>query len=837
MDISIETCLEYPQRMKPHYLSPFFSPQSVAIVGASERKNSISGMTLSNMLASGYRGKLYAVNPKYEMVHGVRCYPSLEAIGQAIDLVMLATPAQTAPALMEEAGRMGNRSVVVLSGGFSEVGAEGLALEQAMMEAAHRYGIRVLGPNCIGVIRPSIGLCPPFIQSGTVAMVSQSTALASGVLDWASGNDIGFSAMVSVSNSSDIDFAEVVDYLVSDAQTQSILLFVERIYQPRIFMSALREAARVKPVIILKADRWGGLQSGLAELDPQVVAQHDAIFDAALKRAGVVRVRTLTDLFAAARSCSVRYRKSGPRLAIISNGEGPGALAMDQARDVEIPLATLSQETIGRLNKIMPRHWNGINPLDLGNIGNAETYREVSQTVLADPQVDSLLVMLSPQVRSEADKTAKVLAELAPTTTKPLMACFMGERQIGRARTFLARAGVPHFRTPESAVKAFEFTNIYHHNQKMLFQTPAPAAPEKAPDVELARALVSHALADGHTATLSEREVERLLKAFHLTYRSGIPLPPLLDGAGGRRGMTLGIVRDFSLGPALFLGPQGMAAELSGTFSYGLPPMNHFLASEFIRGSSMASLFNDESFAVNQEELVELFMRLSSLACEVPQIQKLTLELWLYPQAPAEIAHARVELRRFGEQKSAYAHMAIHPYPADLVRAVTLPKGHQVTFRPIRPEDAEMEQDFVRSLSDDSRYYRFMDALRELPRSLLVRFTQLDYQREMAIVAVEKTADGTEKQVGVARYITNPDGESCEFALVIADDWQGRGLGRTLMRYLMDIAAARGYKTMDGEVLSVNGNMLKLMTTLGFEVHTAPDDPAVKNVSAILIPD
>lgn len=822
--------------MKPHYLSQFFSPQSVAIVGASERANSLSGMALSNMLASGYRGKLYAVNPKYEMVHAVRCYPSLEAIGTSVDLVMIGSPAVTAPGLMEECGKLGNRSVVVLSGGFSEAGAEGRELEQTMMAKAREYGIRVLGPNCIGVIRPTIGMCPPFIRAGTVAMVSQSSALSSGVLDWASGNDIGFSTIVSVGNSSDIDFAEVVDYLISDGETQSILLFVERIYQPRIFMSALREAARVKPVIILKADRWGELQSGLAELDPQLVEQHDAIFDAALKRAGVVRVRTLTDLFAAARSCSVRYRKSGPRLAIISNGEGPGALAMDQARDVEIPLSILSEETVARLHKTMPRHWNGLNPLDLGNVASANTYREVTQAVLADPQVDSVLVMLSPQVRSEPDKTAKMLTELAPASSKPVMACFMGERQIGRARAALARASVPHFRTPESAVKAFEFTNAYHHNQKMLFQTPAPAAQEKAPDVATARTVVAQALGEGATAMLTDREVERLLKAFDLPYRSSIPLPPLLDGGGGRRGLSLGIVRDFSLGPALFLGPQGVAAELPGAFSYGLPPMNHFLASDFIRASAISPLLEKDSFAVDQDELGKILMHLSSLACEIPQIQKLTLELWVYPDAPAEIAHARVELRQFGEQKSPYAHMAVHPYPADLVRKVLLPKGDEVILRPIRPEDAEMEQDFVRALSDDSRYYRFMDALRELPRSLLVRFTQLDYQREMAIVAIKTDSDGQEHQVGVARYITNPDGESCEFALAVADDWQGKGLGRTLMRYLMDIAASRGYRVMEGEVLSVNGNMLGLMTSLGFEVHTAPDDPAVKNVTAMLVP-
>ncbi len=825
--------------MKPHYLSPFFAPQSIAIVGASNHSDSVGGQVLRNLLASGYRGILYPVNLHDAQIQGLRAYARLADIGAPVDLVMLATPADTIPDLVDQCGALGLGSVIVLSMGFSESGPAGAQLEAAMLSRARQHRIRILGPNCLGVMRPAIGLTLPFVKAGGVALVSQSTALTSGVLDWASGNEIGFSTVVSVGNSADIDFAEIIDFLVSDIQTQSILMFIEIIRDPRHFMSTLREAARVKPVIVLKADRWGQIwgQTPNGGLSPNLPQQSDAIFDAALRRAGVVRVRSMTQLFSAARACSVRYRKSGPRLAIISNGEGPGALAADHAFDNRIPLARLSTETLTHLSTLMPAHWNGGNPLDLGNTAGALQYRDVIQPVLADPGVDSVLVMLCPQMRSEPTETAEQLAQLARTTSKPLMACWMGDRNVVRGRSLLSAAQVPNFRTPESAVDAMHYVALYHRNQQMLFQTPPPSADEQSPLLPQAKAIVQVALAEGNL-TLSEGNVEKLFAAFHVAYRAGIRPPLLLGRTLDQRSVSMGLVRDPTLGPALFLGPTGIAAELPKAMTYALPPLNGFLAHELIERSTIAPLLAERggARAINHEGLTILLLRLSEMACEMAEVAEIRLDAWLSPDEPVLITHAEVRLTDEPPPKNRYGHMAVHPYPVDLIRHVSLRDGAEITLRPIRPEDAEMEQAFVKSLSEDTRYFRFMDALRELPRSLLVRFTQLDYQREMAIIALAGTGDA-EQQVAVARYTTNPDGESCEFAVVIADAWQGKGLGTILMRYLMQIAGSRGLKIMEGEVLGTNPNMLHLMASLGFASKTSPEDPAIRLVSATLSPE
>ncbi|MHB8354282.1 MAG: bifunctional acetate--CoA ligase family protein/GNAT family N-acetyltransferase, partial [Burkholderiales bacterium] len=709
-------------------------------------------------------------------------------------------------------------------------------LEAAMLERAHQHRVRILGPNCIGVMRPTIGLALPFVKAGGVAMVSQSTALTSGILDWASGNEIGFSTVVSVGNYADIDFAEIIDFLVSDIQTQCILMFIESVRDPRNFMSTLREAARVKPVIVLKADRWGHIwgQTPVGGLSPNMPEQSDAIFDAALRRAGVVRVRSMTQLFSAARACSVRYRKSGPRLAIISNGEGPGALAADHAFDNRIPLARLSTDTLTHLSTLMPAIWDGSNPLNLGNTAKALQYREVINAVLADPGVDSVLVMLCPQIRSEPTETAEQLAQLARTTSKPLMACWMGDRNVVRGRALLSAAQVPNFRTPESAVDAMHYVALYHRNQQMLFQTPPPSTDEQIPQLTQAKAIVQQALGTG-ILILTEGDVEKLFAAFYITYRAGIRPPLQLGRNLDQRSVSMGLVRDQTLGPALFLGPTGIAAALPKAMTYALPPLNGFLAQELIERSTVAPILAErgEARAINHEGLISLLLRLSEMACELAEVAEIRLNAWLSPDEPVLITHAEVCLIDEAPPKNRYGHMAVHPYPADLIQSISLKDGTKVTLRPIRPEDAEMEQTFVKSLSEDTRYFRFMDALRELPRSLLVRFTQLDYQREMAIIALTGTGDA-EQQIAVARYTTNPDGESCEFALVVADAWQGKGLGKILMRYLMQIAGSRGLKIMEGEVLGTNPNMLHLMTSLGFTTKTAPEDPAIRAVTVTL---
>ena len=332
-----------------HYLTSLFEPKSVAVIGASDRENSVGNIIYRNIVAAGYKGRLYPINPKHDTVQGVQAYKSIEEIGARVDLAVIATQARTVPAIIEQCGRSGVKNVVVITAGFAEAGHSGAALERKMVEIARSYGVRILGPNCLGLIRPVQGLNATFANisanPGNLALVSQSGALCTAILDWAKVNDVGFSSVISTGGSADIDFGEILDYLVYDNRTHYILMYVEGIRNARRFMSAMRSAARIKPILLLKAGRY---ESGsvAAQVHSGMALGSDAVFDAALKRAGVVRVRNIGQLFYAAKGLASKFRPDGNKLLIITNGGGPGAMAADRAAELGIPLADLSQSTI-----------------------------------------------------------------------------------------------------------------------------------------------------------------------------------------------------------------------------------------------------------------------------------------------------------------------------------------------------------------------------------------------------------------------------------------------------------------------------------------------------------
>ncbi|KXW56697.1 GNAT family N-acetyltransferase [Ferrovum sp. PN-J185] len=813
--------------MRPHYLTPFFAPQSVVIVGPLSSSDALSRSVYDNLTLNHYQGELYAINTLSPSKINASFYPNLNSLPITPDLLMLDVAVDEVQSYLEQCGELNINHVVLMTNVTQLEQTQAEKLKTIWRAITKAQGIRVMGPNCAGVMRPLIGMSTSLMKPGTLGMVSQSTALTSGVLDWASGNGLGFSAVVSLNDSIDIGFAEIVDYLVSDHHTQSILIFVEEVVQARQLMSALREAARVKPTIVLKADKHALLRTGdqLSDVDFE---QTDGIFNAALRRVGVVRVRTMTQLFAAARACSLRYRKSGPHLAIISNGEGPAALATDRALDNYIPMAQLSETTLNALNGLI-KNKSG-NPIDLGATAKAQNYKRVAQLLLNAPEVDSLLVILCPQHGSESDLTAYEIAELAKQSNKPIMACWMGDQSVVPARRLFSAHRVPNFRTPESAVDAIRYINQYLHNQRMLFQTTSSRVIDALPDLDRARHIIHEQVEQG-SLTLTPLSTEKLLAAFDLTYRANMPMPPNTSKQS-RIMIDLGVVRDSTLGPSLYITPGGMAAHLPHSKTYALPPLNQFLAVELIERSVLSHLNHPSSEkAISQHQaLIYLILRLSEMCCELAAIETIELNLWLKDDDYVEILYAHITLNKEPVTSFDYRHLAIHPYPLDLVKSLTLKSNLPIHIRPIRPEDAEMEQEFVKNLSEDSRYFRFLDALKELPRSLLVRFTQLDYATEMALIATT-TIDNQEKQLGVARYTTNPDGESCEFALVIADQYQGQGLGTTLMNELILCAQSRGLYFMTGEVLGNNTGMLHLMHTLGFTSTIAPDEPSLRVVT------
>jgi acetyltransferase len=426
------------------------------------------------MLQSDFQGALYAINPKHEEVQGRKTFASLFQINETVELAVIATPPQTVPDIIEDCGKHGVKAAVIITAGFSETGAAGQALERAVLENARRYGIRLLGPNCLGIMRPDIGLNATFNKGsanpGNLAFVSQSGALCTAILDWAQTNDVGFSSVVSMGSTVDVDFGEILDYLISDQQTQNVLLYIEGIRNARSFMSSLRAAARIKPVILVKVGRHAAGSRAALSHTASLVGSDDA-FDAAVSRAGVVRVQTITQLFSAAKALSCGFHPSGKRLAIVTNGGGPGVMATDHAMDLGLEMALLSDATLARLNQSLPPNWSHGNPVDVIGDAQAERYQSAVRACLEDPGVDGVLAILTPQAMTKPLEVATAVIELSSLYSKPLLTCWMGEHR-WQTRQFLMRENpTPHTGTRGGSVRP----SAHYRNQKLLMQMlPAP---------------------------------------------------------------------------------------------------------------------------------------------------------------------------------------------------------------------------------------------------------------------------------------------------------------------------------------------------------------------------
>lgn len=892
--------------MGQHYLKPLFSPESVAIFGASDRVDSVGQIVLSNMLKSGYKGALFPINPKHEEIQGHKAYASLFQVSEIVELAVIATPAQTVPDIIEDCGKHGIKAAVIISAGFSETGATGQALEYAVLENARRYGIRLLGPNCLGIMRPDRGLNATFnkgsANAGNLAFVSQSGALCTAILDWAQTNDVGFSSVISLGSTADVDFGEILDYLVTDQLTQNILLYIEGIRNARSFMSSLRAAARIKPVILVKVGRHAAGSKAAMSHTASLVGSDDA-FDAAVRRAGVVRVQTITQLFSAAKALSCGFHPSGNRLAIVTNGGGPGVMATDHAIDLGLEMAVLSDTTMEQLNQVLPPTWSHGNPVDVIGDAQADRYQKAVRACLEDSSVDGVLAILTPQAMTKPLEAANTLIELSKQYSKPLLTCWMGESQVAESRVAFNLARKPNFRTPEPAVEVFSYLSAYYRNQKLLMQMPGPLSHHLEPDVEAARMIIDGALQD-RRKILSEMESKALLSAFHIpvaqtmiahspneamliaqqlgfpvvmkvnsrdiTHKTdaggvllnlvnaqavtaayhtiianvklnrpdaqmdGVSIEPMVVKPNGRE-LMVGVTYDVVFGPVITFGAGGTMVEVIGDRAVVLPPLNTFLVKDLIQSTHAAKMLGTFRHMppVAMAALESVLLRVSEMVCELPALTEMDINPLIVDEHGALAADARIVIALRQPSADRYAHMAIYPYPAHLISTWQLADGRNITIRPIRPEDAEIEQAFVRGLSEEARYFRFMFSVQELSQTMLLRFTQIDYSREMALIAVTFEQD-KEIELGVARFAISPEGESCEFALVIADAMQGKGLGQKLMTALMDAARAKGLKVMAGEVLKTNTNMLKLMNRLGFSIEDRLDDDNIKRVRKIL---
>lgn len=889
-----------------HYLRKLFSPKSVAVIGASERANAVGEVVFRNLLESGYMGLLYPVNPAHQTVQGKRAYGTVEEIGASVELAVICTGAATVPDIIQDCGKHGVRAAVVLSAGFREVGAHGATLEQAMLANANTHGVRIVGPNCLGIVRTGIGLNATFfngrIKPGNLALVSQSGALCAAMLDWAPANDIGFSSVVSLGDAADVDFGEILDYLATDAQTSSILIYIEGIRNARSFMSALRAAARSKPVFVLKVGRHDAGSRAVKSHTGALVGSDD-VFDAALRRAGVVRVSSINGLFSAAKTLASQPRYRGNRMAIITNGGGPGVMAIDRAVDLDVTVAGLSADTIERLNQALPATWSHNNPVDIIGDATPRRYREAVSICMEDPGVDGALIILTPQAMTQPLEVAQALVEAAAHFTKPLLTSWMGDAQVLAGRALFAQAGIPSFSTPEAAVAAYSYITAYYRNQRLLAQVPEPLSIQAVPDVAGARMVIEAVLAE-HRKVLSEMESKALLSAFRIpvaktvvarspsealllaeefgfpvamkinspdiTHKSdaggvklnlmnaaavraayneiveevknnrpdarveGIAIQPMVQKPNGRE-LMVGVIADPLFGPVISFGAGGTTVEVLGDRAIALPPLNEFLVRDLISGTRIARLLGSFRHMppVRMEALEHLLLRVSQMVCELPWLKEMDINPLIVDEHGALAVDARVVVDYTPGSADRYAHMAIYPYPAHLVTQWQLPDGTNVTIRPMRPEDAAIEQDFVRRLSDEAKYFRFMHAVQELSEDMLVRFTQLDYDRELALIAVTEEKD-REIEIGVCRYAINPDGASCDFALVVSDEWQRKAIGHKLMGSLIQAARDKGLTFMEGEVLAANHNMLNLVKTLGFAIAASQEDSSIMSVTKVL---
>ncbi len=501
-----------------HHLTTLFAPRSVAVVGATERAGSAGRQLMENLVGGGFRGEIFPVNPKHAKVMGHRAYPSVEAILPAVDLAVVVTPAETVPGIVAACGRKGIRAVLLISGGLGPPDPRGVRLLRETLANARAHGVRVLGPDCLGVIRPALGLNATYsgfgARPGPIALVCQSGALTNAMLDWAASNDVGFSSVITLGEAADIAFGEILDYLAWDVATESILLYLEGVYAPRRFVSALRMAARAKPVIVVKTGREAAAYKAAITHSGALVGADD-VFDSVLRRAGAVRVRTFNMLVSAARCLSSRYRPTGNRLAIVTNGGGGGIIAADWAALHEVEVPELAQPTLDRLEGALAANWSRGNPVDLGGRATPAHYRAAIAACFEDPEVDGVMVIVTPQVETDPSAVAREVVALHEELRRPLVACWMGGDAVVEGRRILSQGRIPVFRTPEPAVEAFSHIATHHRNQQLLIQVPYSTSLTDRPDVDGARLLIESALAQKRKV-LSETESKALLAAFRI---------------------------------------------------------------------------------------------------------------------------------------------------------------------------------------------------------------------------------------------------------------------------------------------------------------------------------
>jgi acetyltransferase len=897
-------------RTREHPLDVFFQPESVALVGATENPGSVGRTVLWNLISTPFGGTVYPVNPKRPSILGIRAYPNISAVPEKVDLAVVTTPAKTVPGIIRECVQTGVRAAVVISAGFKELGPEGLALENQVLEEARKGGMRIIGPNCLGVMSPLSGLNATFARGmampGNVGFISQSGALCTAVLDWSVREQVGFSAFISIGSMADVGWGDLIDYLGQDPRTRSILLYMETIGDARAFLSAAREVALSKPIIVIKPGRSAAAAKAAASHTGSLTGS-DEVLEAAFRRSGVLRVNDISDLFNMAEVLAKQPRPKGKRLAIVTNAGGPAVLATDALVMSGAEVADISPETMTELNSFLPAAWSRNNPMDILGDAAPERYSKALEIVAKDPNADGMLVILTPQSMTDPTRTAEHLKPYAQIEGKPVLASWMGGTEVAAGVEVLNRAGIPTFSYPDTAARAFYNMWRFAYNLRGLYETPMAAASEEA-EADRAKAgkIIQSVRSSGRTI-LTEFESKQLLATYgipivetriaatveeavaqakeigypvvlklysetisHKTDVGGVQLNLRNEdavrgafngiqssvaakaGAQHFQGVTvqpmikldgyeiiIGSSVDPQFGPVLLFGMGGQLVEVFKDRALALPPLTTTLARRMMEQTKIYEALKGVRGrkAVDLAALEQLLVRFGQLVVEQPWIQEIDINPLLASAERLVALDARVVVHGQDVTADKLPKLSIRPYPTRYVGSWTMKDGTPVTIRPIRPEDEPLVVKFHETLSERSVYQRYLHMMKLSQRIAHERLTHIcfiDYDREMALVAETKDPEtGEPRIVAVARFKRTHGTNEAEFAVIISDQCQGRGLGSELLSRLLEVARNEGLSRITGDILPDNVVMQRICEKLGFELMRSADDPVVKVALAL----
>jgi len=886
-------------------LEVMFAPRNVAVIGATEKKGKIGHIVVKNLIESSFGGSVFPINPSYFTILDLKTYARIGDVPEEIDLTVIATPARSVPPLIRECVAAGVKACIILSAGFKETGPVGAALEQEILRDARRGRMRIVGPNCLGIMNSYSGLNATFaarlVQPGSVGFVSQSGALCSAVLDWSFRENVGFSAFVSIGSMLDVGWGDLIYYLGDDPHTKSIVIYMESIGDARAFLSAAREVALTKPIIVIKPGRTQ--QAARAAVSHTgALTGDDEVLAAAFRRCGVLRVNQIEDLFNMAEVLAKQPRTLGRRLSIITNAGGLGVLATDALITSGGQLAPLSAKMMSQLNEILPPHWSHSNPIDILGDADPERFRQVTELISNDPNSDGVLVILTPQTLSAPTQTAQALTKVYNRPAgypygKPILASWMGGAAVASGESILNQANIPTFSFPDAAARAFVYMWRYQRRLQSLYETPT--LPSGYDETSFMRFLTSELIDDvrqeGRTR-LTEHESKRILEAYGIpvvaTVRArsadeavekaaGIGYPVVLklnsktithkSAAGGValnlssaadvraafeqieqavtqkhsasdfQGVTvqpmvkreaayeliIGSAPDEQLGPVLLFGTGGTLVELFEDRVLGIPPLNTTLARRMMEQTRIFKALVGSEAPIDRERLEEILVKFSQLVVQQRWIKEIEINPLLAAPDSIVALDARIELYDPAVPKEELPQLAIRPYPTQYVIPFVNKAGESFVIRPIRPEDEPKVVDFHAKLSEESVYFRYFRAFQlsqRVQHERLTRMCFVDYDRTIALVTDWENPDsGQEEIVAIGRLTRLPDPQEAEFAILVRDDFQGRGLGTVLLQRLLQFGRDEGINHVNAYMLGSNKGMIEVCKRLGFKVKREDD--------------